>query len=184
MPSNKRQFAIRRARELLLMDPLFLDTETTGLGPQDEIVEIAILDVDGNALYDSLVQPTRSIPLDATWIHGITDAMVAGAPAWPQVWSEIEELLSTRHVGIYNAEFDLRLLRQSHHHHGLAWDGLRNPFCIMKLYADFYPYSGGRYQKLEIAGRQCGIPLPNSHRARADTTLALAVFKRIAASVT
>lgn len=184
MPPYKRQRAIRKAREFLLMDPVFLDTETTGMGPRDEIVEIAILDKNGNTLYESLVQPTRKIPADAIWIHGITDDMVAGAPAWPQVWSEVEELLSTRHVGIYNAEFDLRLFGQSHRLHGLAWGGLPNPFCIMKLYADFYTYGAGRYQKLEVAGRQCGIPLPNSHRARADTALALAVFQRIAASAT
>jgi len=33
---------------------------------------------------------------------------------------------------------------------------------------------------LEDAGRQLGIPLPNSHRARADTLLAREVFERIA----
>lgn len=182
MQSNKRKTAIRKARELLLVNPVFLDTETTGLGPDDEIIEIAIVDKQGNTLFESLVKPNKRISVDAYLVHGITNDMVQNAPKWPEVWKQVSNVVSSRYAGIYNAEFDLRMIRQTHALNGLQLDGFINNFCIMKLYADFYIYGGGRYQKLEDAGRQCGLSLPNSHRAKDDTILALAVFNCIAGS--
>jgi DNA polymerase-3 subunit epsilon len=57
----------------------------------------------------------------------------------------------------------------------------------MELYAMFYgdrdPYRGSfRYQSLEIAGRQCGINLPNAHRAVDDCLLTRAVLHYMAES--
>jgi DNA polymerase III subunit epsilon len=182
MQPSKRKVSIRKARELLLVNPLFLDTETTGLGSDAEIVEVAIIDSKGNSVYESLVKPSRKIPRDAVQIHGITDQMVQDAPKWSEIWFQINDILLGRYTGIYNADFDLRMMKQTHSLSGLSWSGLSNTFCIMKLYADFYPYGGGRYQKLEDAGRQCGLSLPNSHRARDDSLLALAIFNFISAA--
>lgn len=177
-----RREALREARAALGQEPLFLDTETTGLGPRDEIVEICILDSSGAVLMDQLVKPKRRIPRDASQVHGITDVHVAEAPAWPQVLPQVQELLAGRLVAAYNADFDRRMLAQTNINHRLGlplheveW------FCIMKAYAKFYGQwnpsrRSYRWQSLEQAGRQCGLPLPNSHRARADTLLAKAVF--------
>ena len=61
---------------------IYLDTETTGFGPRAEIVDIAAVSAAGEVLLESLVQPTRRIPADATRVHGITNADVKDAPAW------------------------------------------------------------------------------------------------------
>lgn len=45
-----------------LTNCLILDTETTGLGDDAEIVEIAIIDQDKNVLLNSLVKPSKPIP--------------------------------------------------------------------------------------------------------------------------
>ena len=183
---NPRQQAIQLARQYALAEPVFLDTETTGLNSNDEIVEICLLDSRGSILLETLVRPVRRIPADVIPIHGITNELVMDAPAWPAVWSQIEPLLRGRYVGIYNAEFDLRMLRQSHQAHALDWPGNPSHFCIMKLYAQFYAQMGSygtpRWHKLETAARQCGIDPGYTHRARADTLLAKAVFDHIAAS--
>jgi DNA polymerase III subunit epsilon len=182
MPSYSNNYAAQQARRWLDARPVFLDTETTGLNDQAEIVEISILDDDGSVLLDSLVRPRRSIPLDAIRIHGIRNEMVKGAPGWAQLWPEVEAILQGRPVGIYNADFDLRMLKQSHRWSGLLWRPPEmQPFCIMRLYADFRGMS--RFQSLEDAGRQLGIPLPNSHRALADTQLARAVLHSMAGNL-
>ncbi len=176
---KERQTAIQLARVYYQARPVYLDTETTGLNDWDEIVEICILDHDGSVLLDTLVKPRQSIPVEAVRIHGISGAMVEQAPAWPQVWPQVEAILRGRYVGIYNAEFDKRMLRQTHQAHSLEWDprGI-SFFCIMDLFTRYY--GSGRMQKLETAGEYFRLSFPNSHRARADTILARAVLERMA----
>jgi DNA polymerase-3 subunit epsilon len=176
-----RDEAIRAAQEKLANKPLFLDTETTGLDNTSEIVEICIVEHDGEIIYESLVKPTRPIPFDALRIHGISDQMVQNAPYWIQVWEAVKPILNGRHVGIYNADFDLRMIRQTNAKYHLSGEIDSAFFCIMKLYAQFYgswnnAWGSYRWHSLEAAGRQCRIPLANTHRAKDDTLLARAVF--------
>jgi len=185
MTASRAAIAVR-AQQILAGRPLFLDTETTGLDPRAEIVEIAIIDHDGSMLLESLVKPTRRTPRDAVRVHGIDDRMVADAPSWADLWPQVQGILSGRRVGIYNAEFDLRMIQQSHIAHGIT-NGRAGSraFCIMKLYAEFYGernrrYGGYRWQSLDKAARQCGIDLPNSHRAGDDAQLARAVLRFMA----
>lgn len=177
--------AARRAGRILEEDPLFFDTETTGLGPGDEIVEVGIVDAEGATLLDSLVRPVGRIPSDAAAVHGITNAMVRDAPTWETVWPRVKGLFAGRTVGIFNAEFDLRMLRQSHERRGLEWEPMGgSAFCVMKLYARFYAERLGlgsaRWQGLQKAGRQCGIPSRNAHRAAADARLACQILRHMA----
>jgi len=180
--------AIQVAKTKIQRQPVYLDTETTGLGNRDEIVEISILDHNGSLLFDSLVCPTRKIPADAIAIHGITDEMVQGAPQWIEIWPEVQAILQDRELAIYNADFDIRMIQQTHSIHRQAGEYLpRDYFCVMRLYAQFkgdWNYSRRSYQwhSLENAGRQCRIPLPNTHRARDDAALARAVLYYIAES--
>jgi len=176
--SYYREQAIKTANAYLEANPIFLDTETTGLGQRDEIVEISILEYDGTVLLDTLVKPGRKIPYDASRIHGITDQIVQDAPAWFHVWPKVEEIIKGHVLGIYNAEFDLRMMKQSHQNLGMPW---RFPqaqvFCIMKLYTSYI--GSRRWQSLGNAGRQSGINLPNTHRTLDDTLLAREVFLKI-----
>lgn len=174
--TDTRRQAIQKAAAWLEEKPVYLDTETTGLTNKDEIIEIAVIDHDGRTLVDELVRPARKIPPDATAIHGITNQMVGAALTWPVIWvSKIRPALFGRTIAIYNAGFDLRMMAQSH-------GGVQDPYRslrsvdVLDLYAKFFgewdPVRRSyRYQSLEKAGKQCGIPLPNAHRALADTLL-------------
>jgi DNA polymerase-3 subunit epsilon len=185
LPARKE--AILRAREYLHNKPVYLDTETTGTGPNDNILEIAVIDHDGVVLVDTLVKPVGAIHPDALRIHGIHEAMLEEAPQWREVWVEVNKVMTGRLVGIYNAEFDLRMMQQSHTRNWMRWvqpEGMQ-AFCIMKLYAQFNGEWNSRrgnyrWQSLEAAGRQCGIPLPNSHRAKEDTLLTRAILEYMA----
>jgi len=184
--ADDRRAAVERARTLVAQCPVFLDTETTGLDAAAEVVEICIVDLAGAALLDSLVRPTRAIPPDATAIHGISDAMVRGAPTWSDLWPDVQRLVSERHVAIYNADFDLQMMRQSHRAHGLPWRlGDDKLWCVMRLYAAFagqWSERRGdyRWHKLEVAAAQCGVAVATAHRARPDALLARAVLQHMA----
>lgn len=177
---------IQRARQILDYDPIFLDTETTGFSPQDVVIEVGVVDLSGATLYQSLVKPPIPIPADAQAIHGISDEMVANSPAWKAVWEDLEPILAGRFVGAYNADFDLRMLKQTHGRYWLDWPlDDKSFFCVMKLYAAFFGQrstrgNGFRFHKLEAAGAFCGISLPNSHRAVDDAKLTAALFNYIA----
>lgn len=188
---TSRAQAITLARQWLGASPIFLDTETTGLSPDAEICEIALLDHEGTVILATLIKPTVPIPRDATRIHGITNADVRGEPAFAEAWPVIAKQLATRTVIIYNSDFDLRLIRQSlSAGRGPGNRALREieAQCAMLLYARYYGdwndhHQLYTWQKLETAARQCGLPVPQDlHRATADAELARCLVRHMAGS--
>jgi DNA polymerase III subunit epsilon len=183
-----KERAIEKAKEYLFSKPVYIDTETTGFKPDDEIVDISIIDYDGSVLYNSLIKPKKKIPIDATNIHHITNEMVTYAPSWFDAWFVINQKLSGRVLGIYNEEYDIRLMKQTTEKWGIDWNpAYKKSFCVMKLFADFYgewdDYHGNyKWQKLEFAGKYFGIKIQNTHRALDDTLLTREVLKHIANS--
>jgi DNA polymerase-3 subunit epsilon len=166
-------------------DVLYLDTETTGLGNADEIIEISALDNAGRVLIDTLIKPRRSIPVDAIAIHGISDQMVLNAPVWPDVYPLLLDLLQRyRHVVVYNAEFDRRLLCQTCAAHELPLLQARW-HCAMKQYAALVGdrrsrFGGYRWFNLGDAVRRLGLTVVADHRALADARACRAVVHAMA----
>jgi DNA polymerase-3 subunit epsilon len=181
-----KQEVIQLSKQYVKQNPIYLDTETTGLDYEAEIVNISIIDSDGKVLFDSLIKPIRAIPSDATRVHGITNQMVRNAPTWREVWPSIQSILRGRLVGIYNAEYDIRLIKQSCEKNGLYWSPpYSNAFCIMLLFSKYYGawddyHQSYTWQKLEFAGKLFNINIPNSHRAKDDTLLSRAVLHCLA----
>lgn len=177
---------LERACQVIKLNPIFLDTETTGVGLYDLVIEVGIVDLDGNVLFNSLVNPGRPIPEDSSKVHGITDDMVKDEPSLKTVWPEIEAILKNRAIGIYNAEFDYRLMKQSVDNVGLPWSIQRDQaFCVMNMFAAWYGewnrrLNNFRSQKLEFAGKFCGIDLPNNHHAVDDAKLTAALLRYLA----
>ncbi|NPA93265.1 MAG: 3'-5' exonuclease [Chloroflexi bacterium] len=180
-----RWSAIRKAKAWLDRQPVYLDTETTGLGPEAEVIEIAIVDADGRPLLDTLIRPQGEVPEDASRVHGLTTAMLQGAPTWPQVWPQIQAALAGRLVLMYNASYDLRVMEQTAARYGMTFDIPGAEFGdLLELYSEYKGVRGQegdlRRWRLEQAGRELQIPIPNSHRALDDTLLAREVHRKIA----
>jgi DNA polymerase-3 subunit epsilon len=114
---DARETAKEWARDLLKKNPadwVILDTETTGLGDKDQVVQVAVINGAGDVLMNNvLVKPTISIPVKASSIHGITDEVVKDAPNFVDVWLEIHKHMQGKQLVVYNADFDLRMLRQT-----------------------------------------------------------------------
>jgi exodeoxyribonuclease X len=87
-----------------------IDTETTGIEPTDQLVEIASVDWTREGLGNSrqtLVRPTIPIPATASAIHHIRDSDVEGAPEA----AEAIALFSDAPIfAAHNARFDRMFL--------------------------------------------------------------------------
>lgn len=168
------------ARELLTqMDVVILDTETTGLDSGAEICQLAVINLSGDVLINTLVKPTRPIPQQASRIHKITDQTVASAPTFADIYDVLRATLTGRRVVIYNVAFDVRMLKQSARPHQLELGhpvlGAAGYSCAMEWYAqwvgDWNDYHGNyRWQRLP----------GGDHTALGDCQATLAVIKQMA----
>ncbi len=183
---ESREQAIRIAKEMAALKPIFMDTETTGTDSLDVIIEIGIVDWDGTTLLDTLVKPNRPISQGASKVHGINEAHVAWSPDWKTIWPQVVEVLEGRVLGIYNAAFDLRMLRQSCGLTGIPWNPpYADDFCVMELFARYYgewnsKRGNYRWKNLDFAGKYFNLPEPNSHRAKDDAYLTKLVLEKMA----
>jgi DNA polymerase III epsilon subunit-like protein len=174
MTSRERAIAWAKA---VAADPtaVFVDTETTGLGPEAELCDLAIVGIDGRVLLDSLVLPLGPIPAEATAVHGITIAQCerAKAPMWKELWPRVAVLLRpARRVCVYNASYDFGIVQQVTKAARLpefvpGWQ------CAMRWYAEFdgtpaFGRPGMKWHKLSNACAAMGVELSGAHRALAD----------------
>ena len=176
-------------------DFLILDTETTGLDDNAEIVEISVIDSKGNILMDTLVSPIDEIPEQAIAIHGITtEEARAKGRNWLDVLNELFLLVQSGEytsLKIYNSAYDLRLIKQTSFKHGLDLDvygdfcSTANDWCVMQEYAQLFGqrltkpcvYTGRergyKWQSLVNACKQQNLPVLKAHRALVDCQMTL-----------
>jgi hypothetical protein len=90
-----------------------LDTETTGFSKNDQVIDIAIVDLFGNVLFSSKIKPTVAINPMARRVHRIRDNELKDAPSWADISQEVMSLLKDRKIIIFNAAFDSRMIKQT-----------------------------------------------------------------------
>lgn len=156
----------------------YLDTETTGLGPDAEVVELALLDGKGRPLINTLVRPERATRWpDAQRIHGITPAMVAGAPTLAQLELSLLRALVGNHLVVYNLGYDLPLMPKSVQRAPVKFSCAMQDFAAH--YGDWNDYHGSfRWQRLTVAAEYVGHTWEGpAHRAAADAQACRSVWR-------
>ena len=94
---------------------IFLDTETTGTGPDDRLCQIAFKTGKG-LVVDELFNPGKPIAIEAMAVHHITNEMVAtkppfkGSPAYEKLKALLDDEQSI--LVAHNAQFDLNMLQR------------------------------------------------------------------------
>ncbi len=183
-PRNARK--VREWRELLdRKDVLIVDTETTGLGTDAEVIEIAAIDTCGTIRAHALVLPSGRVPREASDIHGMTKQWLRkqGARDWPTVWNEVKPVLSRAKICLaWNAPFDRRVIKQSCRRHGLVM-GLFHWRDLINDYRSIWSESPskGRHT-LKAVTRREGVHIEqSSHRAVGDCRRVLGVLRAVAA---
>ncbi len=150
------------------MPMVFVDLETTGSnGVVDRITEIGIVEVneDGEARqWSSLINPQTPIPSFIQGLTGITDEMVAQAPAFELVAEEVLLRLHGRLFVAHNARFDYGFLKNEFKRLGL--DFKASVLCTVKLSRRLFPQHSKH--NLDALVARHGLSTPARHRALAD----------------
>ena len=95
---------------------VLFDTETTGLDPLhgDRVIEIAAIelhnDLPTGEIFHTLINPERDIPSDATRIHGISNADIAGKPIFAAIADQMLDFFGDAPLVAHNASFDFGFL--------------------------------------------------------------------------
>lgn len=159
------------------------DTETTGLTVEsDEIVQIAAVRVVNGRrvegeVFDTLVDPKRSIPGRSTEVHGITDAMVIGAPDITEVAAQFHRFAKGAVLIAHNAPFDMAFLRRHEAAAGVVFD---NPVLDTVLLSAVL-FGQMEEHSLDALTIRLGITIPEEarHTAIGDTVATADAFLRL-----
>lgn len=98
------------------MRQVVLDTETTGLDPQQghRVIEIGCVEIENRRLtgrhFHQYLNPDREIDEAAIEVHGITTQFLADKPRFEQIEAEFLEFVSGAELVIHNAPFDIGFL--------------------------------------------------------------------------
>ena len=158
---------------------LIIDTETVGTGPTLEIIEIALCDMSGAMVYESLVQPIYNALPPPSKHHRFERFELKNAPVWTDIWPQLSRVLEKRLLVAYNAAFDRRALaatcsRSQHRSEERGWR------CAMQLVKRVI--GTRRSPTLDEACAHYGLAGGN-HRAARDVQATYQLLKFLTASV-
>ena len=163
-----------------LDEAVVLDVETTGVSPHtDRIVSASLCRLrfsaaQGEETLTILFNPQRPIPADATRVHGITDADVAGADTFAVRAQELRDFIGTRPIVAHNVAFDAAFLNAEFQRAGVGTLHRNRRYCTMLRYQAM---NGGRWKgsNLDAVAFRFGIPVRQGHTHRADEDVRITV---------
>ena len=160
---------------------LALDLETTGISTNnDRIVQIALIgsSEDGSEVsYENLINPRRSIPMQASNVHGIYDNDVRGLGDFSTFADEIYEQIEGAVIIGHNVrQFDLPLLNNEFRRLGKLPP---TPKVVLDTLEVVRRVKLPRPHNLGALCRKHGISLENAHTAAADAAASLLLFWRL-----
>jgi len=172
------------------VDYVFLDTETTGLEENDEVIQLSyIVSRDGKkVVMDSMYRPTCKISFKAMAVHGITEEMVADKERLTSDSLLIRGLKKLDDSGavmfIHNAKFDLGMLRR--HGYETKMEVVDTLRCARHLFPEaeghalgviYYQY--GLYNSMESIANEAGVDVKclGAHNAVYDVLMLMLVSR-------
>lgn len=118
-----------------------LDTETTGLDADAQLIEIAVISLTGEILVNTLVHPTGAFEISpkALAVHGITADRLSDAPCFHSVYPVLKEKLGDRKIMAYGAEIDIQTVECGCRLAGLPSLNMnKRTTCLMVSYSTWY----------------------------------------------
>lgn len=158
-----------------------LDVESTGLDPEhDRVIEIAAIAFTMDSVigeYESLVDPSREIPMASQAIHNISDAMVQGQPKIADVLPKLLPLTQDRIIVGHGIQFDIDILTKEAARAGLACSLASQEFIDTLRLARLYGESPSN--SLDVLRQHFNIQAEGAHRAMGDVVVNIQVFCKL-----
>ena len=98
------------------MRQIILDTETTGLEPEDghRIIEVGCLELIDRQLsgrqFHRYINPERSVESGALTVHGLSDDFLSDKPLFAEIADDFIDFIRDAELLIHNAAFDVGFL--------------------------------------------------------------------------
>ena len=157
-----------------------VDVETTGgsLEQGSRITEIAVVVHDGYLVHEkfsSLVNPGIPIPPFISKLTGITDEMVASAPAFTEIAPQLQELFTDKIFVAHNVSYDLSYVSAEFSRCGI--DFTTDKLCTCQVSRSIFKGFGS--YSLSALTKNLGITLNGHHRALNDALAASEILKML-----
>lgn len=159
---------------------IYLDTETTGIGEDDRLFEVAYIagELEREALYTPSNGPF--IPLSAQAVTDVTNDMIVGKPLFKESpeYSELQTLLEDHILVAHNAPFDVGMLER---------EGIKVHRYIDTLKLAYLIPNAESVESHKLNYLRHWYQIPNSggalHRALTDTEYLRGVFEKMRAEL-
>lgn len=154
------------------------DIEATGLDTDRDMIEIALItyvDDKITEVYETLINPLRTIPEFISNLTSITNRELANAPKFYEVADAIRMRLEGAFFVSHNTDFDLGILRKKFQEMGQDLK-IKN-FCTLKVAQHEIP--GLQNYNLDALCSFFGIKIEERHRAIGDAKATLKLFKEL-----
>ncbi len=124
--------------------------------------------------YFSLVDPEQPFDWFNTRLTGINEESVFDAPCFPEVWEQIEPILSSGILVAHNAGFDMGVLRKCLQSYEIEWKPRVKGICTVVMGRSLLP---GLSHRLNDMCSYYGISLDH-HKADSDSHAAAELLIR------
>ena len=156
-----------------------VDIETTGgYAAANGIIEISIQVFDGERIieqFETLVNPHQNIPKYIQAFTGITNEMVADAPAFEEVAEKVFTFLHGNIFVAHNVNFDYSFIKSHLEFYGYTLNAKK--LCTIRLARQIFP--GLPSYSLGNLCNSLGIELVNRHRAGGDAAATVILFRQL-----
>ncbi|MGZ3305145.1 MAG: DNA polymerase III subunit epsilon [Asticcacaulis sp.] len=160
---------------------IVLDTETTGIDHKrgHRLIEIGCIEIEDllptGRTFHRFIDPEREIEADATRVHGITNAMVAGKPKFAHICDELLDFVGGRKIIAHNAAFDRGFVNMELEKHSREVTAVEQWIDTLEIARNRFP---GMPNSLDALCRRFNISLAERdlHGALIDARLLANVY--------
>ena len=152
---------------MLLYRYIVFDVETPNRF-NDRMSAIGISVIENGRITEeffSYVNPETAFDYFNTQLTGISEATVADAPTFPELWTQIEPMMSSGILAAHNAVFDMGVLKKCLQDYCISWKSSAKYCCTVQMGRRLVP---GISHSLNVMCDHYGIRL-HHHQADSDS---------------